>query len=279
MISHSFIQLPGIGAITEKNLWSEGISTWDDFIKSNYLPTALSERLPKLNPLLHECKLRLKNYDGAFFQRCFPNNERWRIYSDFRDRAAFLDIETTGLSPLDSHITMVGILDTKGYTAYITGKNLDDLPKCLAPYDLIVTFNGTSFDLPYLIGQFGNIFKHKAHLDLRYALKRLGYSGGLKVIERITNLGRPSEFSSLNGYDAVLMWRMWLDGDEGALNTLIRYNAEDVASLPALAELVYNQLRASLPLPPHVPSSWPRLIDELPYEPKVIRWLIGNKQY
>ena len=161
---------------------------------------------------------------------------------------------------------MVGILDIKGYTAYITGENLNDLPKCLAPYDLIVTFNGTSFDLPYLIGQFGNIFKHKAHLDLRYALKRLGYSGGLKVIERITNLGRPSEFSSLNGYDAVLMWRMWLDGDEGALNTLIRYNAEDVASLPALADIAYRRLASRLPIDSPDLDPFPRTVIDLPYD-------------
>ena len=57
---------------------------------------------------------------------------------------------------------MVGVLDTEGYTSYVTGENLKDLPECLEPYDLIVTFNGTSFDLPYLTRYFGDIFKNKA---------------------------------------------------------------------------------------------------------------------
>jgi len=278
LIRRSFIQLPGIGIVTERILWDSGILSWDDLVESDYLPPNISRRLPGLEKRLDECRRRLETYDGAFFQSCFPSSERWRLYADFRSRTAFLDIETTGISPVSSYITMVGVLDTKGYTSYVTGENLEYLPECLEAYDLIITFNGTSFDLPYLTHYFGDIFRNKAHLDLRYPLKQLGYSGGLKVIEQTANVGRPSEFAALNGYDAVLMWRMWLNGDEGARNTLVRYNAEDVASLPELADLVHHQLQASLPLPPHTLDSWPRVIDELPYDPKVIKYLIANKQ-
>jgi hypothetical protein len=58
----------------------------------------------------------------------------------------------------------------------------------------------------------------------------------------------------------------------------VRYNVEDVASLPELADLVHHQLLDYLPLPPHTLDSWPRVIDELPYDPKVIKYLIANKQ-
>ena len=58
---------------------------------------------------------------------------------------------------------------------------------------------------------------------------------------------------------------------------MVRYNAEDVTSLPELADLVHHQLLDSLPLPPHTLDRWPRVIDELPYDPKVIKYLIANK--
>ena len=165
----------------------------------------------------------------------------WRLYADYRDSAAFLDIETTGLSPYSSVLTLVGILDRDGYRGFVRDDNLLDLREALEQYDLVVTYNGASFDLPYVEHSFGSVFRHVAHIDLMYPLRRLGYGGGLKLIEARLGVGRPSELSGLSGYDAVRMWRMWTMGSAGALETLVRYNAEDVASLPALADLVYNR--------------------------------------
>ena len=58
------------------------------------------------------------------------------MYADFRANAAFLDIETTGLSPDRSIITLVGILDSDGYHAFIHGQNLTDLREAVEKYDL-----------------------------------------------------------------------------------------------------------------------------------------------
>ena len=142
--------------------------------------------------------------------------------------------------------------DVDGYHAFVHGQNLADLREALEKYDLIVTFNGASFDLPFIEHHFGSVFRHTAHIDLRFPLRRIGFRGGLKSIERQLRVGRPSELSVLNGYDAVRMWRMWHAGDEGALKTLIRYNAEDVLSLPKLAEVVYNRIASKIgaPAPP-----------------------------
>ena len=41
---------------------------------------------------------RLACRDAAFFKPHLPAKEAWRLYSEFADRALFLDIETTGLS-------------------------------------------------------------------------------------------------------------------------------------------------------------------------------------
>ena len=250
MLANTFIHLPGVGEITERRLWDEGVHTWDDFLAARDLPPRARSR--SLRTAVERCAQRLRDGDSAHFARAIPPKHAWRMYADFRGNAAFLDIETTGLSPAYSVITLVGMLDRDGYHAFTRGDNLSDLREAVERYDMIVTYNGASFDLPFIESHFGTMFAHTPHLDLRFALNRMGLSGGLKAIERRLNVARPSALSSLSGYDAVRMWRMWERGDKGALDTLIRYNAEDVFSLPKLAETAYNSLAAAIgsPAPP-----------------------------
>jgi uncharacterized protein YprB with RNaseH-like and TPR domain len=184
-----------------------------------------------------------------------------------------LDIETTGLSPEDSYVTMVGVLDSTEYTACVRDDNLEDLREALEQYDLVVTFNGGSFDLPFLEHHFGRLFGQMAHIDLRHPLRRIGYRGGLKAIEKQLRVGRPSELTGLGGYDAVLLWGMWLKGDASALETLIRYNAEDVASLPALAVIAYNGLLAQVAAPAPALGNRPMPPVDLPYNVELVRQL------
>lgn len=273
MLRHSFIHLPRVGVATELALWNAGIATWEDFLGAASLPARVRRRQTELCAHLEECCARLAAADASFFHHCLPSSERWRLYRDFRERAAFLDIETTGGSAGFGYITMVGILDSQGYRAYIEGENLDDLRAALEQYDLIVTYNGAAFDLPYIEYFFGRVFAHKAHLDLLVPLRRLGYRGGLKAIERQLHVGRPSDLQGLDGYDAVLLWRMWRRGNTGALETLVRYNAEDVASLPALADIVYRELSGRLPVPCQQLAPWPRPVIDLPYDMDVVQRL------
>ncbi|HAL47021.1 MAG: exonuclease [SAR202 cluster bacterium] len=242
MLSRSFIHLPGIGAVTERELWSAGVNTWDDFLCAEDLPQRAQSRRDYLRTLVGRSRDRLAEMDAAYFASTLPNSEMWRLYPEFRDRAAFLDIETTGLSPELADITLVGVLDNTGYRAFVADENLDELRGVMEEYDLVVTFNGASFDLPFIEHKMGRMFSGIAHIDLMHPLRRLGERGGLKAIEQRLKVGRPSELTTLDGFDAVLMWRMWLNGDRGARDTLIRYNAEDVASLPRLAEITYTRL-------------------------------------
>ena len=273
MLNNTFIHIPGIGSITERELWDSGIHTWRDFLDARSLPGRAWAARDMARPILEKCAERLEDMDARYFSENIPRRESWRMYADFRSTAAFLDIETTGLSPQSSIITLVGILDTDGYHSFVYHQNLSDLREALEKYDLIVTYNGASFDLPFVEYHFGSVFRHKAHIDLRHVLGRLGLKGGLKSIERRMGVARPSELSALNGYDAVRMWRMWARGDEGALNTLIRYNAEDVLSLPKLAEIAYRRIADSIGAPNGSLDSWRYPDEELPYDPDVIRAL------
>lgn len=258
MLSSTFIHLPGVGETIEEEIWRSGINCWSEFVSSPGLPARVQVRRDELCDLLQECQERLAGGDAAYFDRLLPPSEKWRLYADFRDRAAFLDIETTGLSPYSSDVTMVGVLDRAGFRAFVSGENLRDLPSALTEYDLFLTFNGAAFDLPFLEHFFGRpMFGHRPHIDLMYPLRRLGYRGGLKVVERRLGLDR-GELSGLAGVDAVRLWYMWEDGDRGARDTLVRYNAEDVASLPVIAEFVFEAMVDLLPVSIPPLSPWTR---------------------
>lgn len=278
MLERTFVHLKGIGPAGEADLWSRGFETWSDLISSG----RADPRARRVIEGAEASQRRLDAGDAAYFHVALPSAERWRLCPDFLDSTAFLDIETTGLSPEESMITLVGILDRHGFTAYIRGDNLEELPAVLARYKLFVTFNGAAFDLPFLQREFNefdrDLFGHAAHLDLRYPLRRLGLVGGLKKIELVTGTGRPSALSKLRGADAVTLWRMANEGEPGALETLIRYNAEDVASLPGLTALAVQQLAAGLPMDFRPALHYPGFDrDSMPYDALLVQYLTRTR--
>jgi uncharacterized protein YprB with RNaseH-like and TPR domain len=84
------------------------------------------------------------------------------------------------------------------------------------------------------------------HVDLCFALKRLGYSGGLKRIEEKLGIDRTEETRGLSGWDAVRLWRMYRAGNEKALEVLLTYNREDVLHMENLLQWAYPRLVAHL---------------------------------
>ncbi|NQW16374.1 MAG: ribonuclease H-like domain-containing protein [Chloroflexi bacterium] len=276
MIENSFVIFPGIRHSDERHIWESGVTDWTDRPASS-LEQWVAE------PDLNAGRAALKNRDARHFANSLLGSDRWRLYQEFIDDSAFLDIETTGLSPGDSVVTMVGVLDRTGFTAYIRGKNLAELPGAISKNKLIVTFNGASFDLPFLKSEFrttgqDDLFDHAAHLDLRYAMRKAGYTGGLKRIEQMLGVGRETALSKLSGRDAITLWRMADEGEKGAMETLIRYNAEDVASLPALASIAYDELSANLPitLPPAQKRHWVDT-DTLPFDAELVNYITRGR--
>jgi len=280
LLQQTFIHLEGVGPHTERSLWSAGVQTWADMLGARCPDSAL-----RFRPQIERSVRRLSALDAPFFQAALPSSERWRLYADFLRSAAFLDIETTGLSHEYNVTTMVGVLDRDGFTAYVRGENLDDLPAALLRYRLVVTFNGARFDLPFLRAEFGasgqaGLFDHAAHLDLMYVLRRIGLRGGLKAIERQAGVGRPGALADLDGFDAVHLWRMEQEGEPDAMRTLIRYNAEDVASLPRLAERAVRALAEGTPLAGTTIEPFPEYdTSALPYDASLVETLRERKAY
>ena len=277
MLEYTFRHLPGIGEVTERQLWERGIHTWRDFLDASASDLPGRIRSPWYRDRVAEALDHLKDSDSAFFAKPWWIRLSWRMYANFRHNAAFLDIETTGLSPSRSIVTLVGIHDRDGFHPFVQGQNLEDLRESVEKYDLIVTYNGASFDLPFIEHHMGGMFAHTPHIDLMYPLRWAGYKGGLKNVERALKVGRPSSLDGIGGYHAVLMWHMWArNGNRDALDTLIRYNAEDVYSLPKLAEIAYNKLSDAAGSPAPRLGRLPFPEPELPYSAKVARGLAGG---
>jgi uncharacterized protein YprB with RNaseH-like and TPR domain len=249
MLEHTFIHLPGVGPTIERRLWDAGIITWADALNSRSYPVGFSEARWGLSCRILEDSLRsLQRSDYRHFATALRSGEHWRAWPDFRRRAACLDIETTGCGHWDE-VTVVGIYDGVCTRSFIAGQNLDELPEALEQYAMLITFNGSSFDLPFLRRRFPGLRFDQLHMDLMHVLRRIGLRGGLKAIERQVGIARDHDLAHLDGWDAVRLWREWRAGNRRSLDTLVRYNAADIENLERLAEPAYARLRASLCLP------------------------------
>jgi len=154
---------------------------------------------------------------------------------------AFLDIETTGLSRDHCEITVVGIHLSDGLNTgfvQLVGEDVtaDSIAKALVGVDIIYTYNGSRFDLPFIHTRLGiDLAELFSHRDLMYDCWRSNLYGGLKCVEQQLNIRR--KLTEVNGYEAVKLWWRYVNAcDEAALATLLEYNKEDVLNLKILKE-------------------------------------------
>lgn len=243
MLRHTFCHLPRISETTERGLWRAGITSWETALMP---PSArCSPLLRRLSDaLLRESLTHYEKANSAWFGRCLPSGHLWRLFHDFRDSCAYLDIETTGL-PGYGHITTISLYDGRTIRTYVHGHNLDQFGKDIRDYRLLVTYNGKSFDLPFLARDLG-VRLEQPHIDLRYLLANLGLKGGLKNCERQAGLARPG-LEDVDGFMAVLLWNDFQRRrNERALETLLAYNVQDTVNLETLLVYAFNRKLAEL---------------------------------
>jgi uncharacterized protein YprB with RNaseH-like and TPR domain/predicted nuclease with RNAse H fold len=243
MLEQTFVHIPGIGRLTELDLWKQGIRSWDDadcFEKRfGHLGVRLQQKLDEYIPRSREA---IRKNDAGFFERLSVLGEAWRVFPAFADRCVYLDIETTGLSAVFDSITMVGLYDGRKYKVFVEGENLHELPLHLRGYSIMVTFNGAGFDLRFLKLAFPEMALPPIHIDLRWVTRKLGMKGGLKSIEKQFGLNRAEAVEDLTSFDATVLWAQYLRGEKNALERLIAYNTEDVVHLKAIMEMTYEKL-------------------------------------
>jgi len=168
------------------------------------------------------------------------------------ESCAYLDIETTSLSPGNGELTVVGVYLQNGSMVRqssprtgefiqlvgdeISNVRLDEITENV---QTLYTYNGARFDLPYIKAKLGlDLTQRRVHRDLMYDCWRNNLYGGLKAVER--QLGIRRQTAGIDGRMAVqLWWNYQRSGDVTLLETLLKYNREDVLNL----KMLRNKLR------------------------------------
>jgi uncharacterized protein YprB with RNaseH-like and TPR domain len=238
MLKNTFLHIPGLGVKSEQRIWSSGIHSWDDLLRES-LPRFSPQRTDLLKRGIEESLEQLSGNNPNYFGERLPSNQSWRIFPEFRESIAYLDIETTGLDAWSNQITTIALYDGKSVFTYVQGQNLDEFTKDIQKYKVIVTYNGKCFDVPFIESYF-RIKIPQVHIDLRYLLRSLGYTGGLKGCEKKAGIDR-GELEGVDGFFAVLLWNDFQRNKSlKSLETLLAYNIQDVVNLEFLMVLSYN---------------------------------------
>ncbi len=246
MLTRSFCCFKGLSVEAEAKLWHRGCLSWRHLYRDArhvLSPAKCAAVIDQLS--LFETALVARSAD--FFVGRLPAGHRLRVFPNFSRDAAFLDIETTGLSR-QSVVTVIGLLQNGEMQTFVRGRNLRDFIRVWQGMSVVLTFNGACFDLPFLMREFG-LSCRPAHIDLKNEAKCWGLRGGLKEIERKLGYQR-SESESGNGEKAVELWEKYgATGEEAYLHKLIAYNTCDVRSLELLARHVWKLSCQNYPAP------------------------------
>ncbi len=176
--------------------------------------------------------------------------------TSFLEHTAFIDIETTGLSAKSSHLYLIGIIFYQNHSFYYKQWFLEDPNEekdvlksfftFLSNYKTIIHFNGTTFDLPYLLHKCERYclpytFDSYQSIDLYQLLRPL------KKILKLPNCKQKSfeialDIDRLDRFDGGMLieiYQEYLERKESrALHLLLLHNKEDIMHIPDLCSLI-----------------------------------------
>ena len=132
---------------------------------------------------------------------------------------------------------------------------LELIAEGVSPGDVLVTYNGRSFDLPllatrYRINGLADPLAHLAHCDLLHPVRRLFSSRwpDCRLATAESALLGYRRRGDLPGAFAPDAWFAYLRrGDASALAAVCEHNARDLASLPALRAVLHAAVSAPEP--------------------------------
>ena len=175
-----------------------------------------------------------------------------------RENVAFFDIETTGLSAARANLYLIGLVvwDNVGGSwklIQLFSEGLTDEPELLRSFfallegkRLLLSFNGDSFDIPFLtqlLQQYALSFRfdHLESLDLYKLLRPVKKmlqlpNCKLKTCEQFLGIDREDRFS---GGELIYVYLDYLkQPDAEKLELLLLHNAEDLMNLPRLLPML-----------------------------------------
>lgn len=238
LLHETFIHLPGIGKSKELELKEAGLLNLQQLVSTNSVKAVQNKNVRKE---IERSIRALENRDFNYFYEKLPRQDLWRMIPGYEKNIAFLDIETTGLAhpPVGKVTTIAVLMNGKLYQAYSDKQKKQLVEQVQDEAGILVTYFGENFDVPFLRKQY-NVPLRKAHLDLCFTLRRLGYTGGLKSAHKWFRNLPPRKSQGIDGFDAVRLWNMYKNGNKKALETLLFYNAEDTILLQPLLERAIN---------------------------------------
>lgn len=238
LLHETFIHLPGIGQAKELELRELGLKSLGQLILSKDIKV-IQKKNVKIE--IEKSIRALEDRDINYFYERLPRHQLWRMIPGYEKKIAFLDIETTGLAhpPVGKVTTIAVLMNGKLYQAHSDKQKSQLVERVQDEAEILVTYFGENFDVPFLRKQY-KVPLRKAHLDLCFSLRRLGYTGGLKSAHRWFRNLPPRKSTGIDGFDAVRLWNMYEDGNKKALETLLFYNAEDTTLLQPLLERAIN---------------------------------------
>lgn len=174
----------------------------------------------------------------------------------YDEEAVFLDIETTGLSPMRSFIYLIGLvfIDLKKVTMHITQLIAEDrdeeeeilklMKEKLKGYKTVVTYNGNSFDLPFIakrserygiepiaMDSFDMYEKLRLHKD---TLKLDGLKQ--KNIEKKLGITREDRY---NGGECISFYKDYVKNkNQESFNRFVLHNYDDLLYMPATMSIL-----------------------------------------
>ena len=157
----------------------------------------------------------------------------------------YLDIETTGLSPANDDITIIGLLCNDTFQQFTKNINLksyyvDEFIMMNEPTE-VVGYNSNKFDIPFMESFGVETLANLKQTDLMIQCHSLNLKGGLKKVEQILGIRRQHE--PLNFFQQKALWKKWINtNDWNSLDRLLAYNKEDVMNLPLVEEKLKQRL-------------------------------------
>lgn len=183
----------------------------------------------------------------------------WNFY--FGDlKVGALDIETTGLNPAVNKFILGGLFDTnKGILHQVLAENraeekeaLSEFLELTAEMDVIVTYNGRHFDVPFMASRCENALQdyyagrglRLYNLDLYQVIR--GYSAlrsilpnlKQKTVENYMGLWE-TRTDEISGKESVDLYSFYeKTGDSSAKEKILLHNNDDVRQLTRLTNVV-----------------------------------------
>ena len=168
----------------------------------------------------------------------------------------FIDIETTGLSPVSAEVFMIGTASFREDRLYIRQFFADDnseekdiltaFSEYLKDFDTMITFNGNRFDIPFLEKRsfaygIDLAFAEKHGIDLYKRIQPYKKLLALpdmkqKTLEKFLGIKRTDKKS---GKELIALYGNYIaERNKVCLDLLLRHNHDDVTGLAALLPLI-----------------------------------------